>query len=321
MSIGMVVKSNRIGIGINVKLINGSLTSLRKVLDKVERVDFDVVELPVHGLDVIVGGKIRRERLKEIKRILCDYPFTYSLHCPERLNLMNLENIEMEKRVFKSSIDFAYEIGARVLVYHPGRYRSEIKMLLKSSGEKSMEEKLKDLRKIEQEIVRCFIPLLKDAGVILAMENARPFLGERNYTYAEDIGKLVDQVKEIDHKNVGITLDFGHAYLYATYSDKDFLEEISMVRPYLRHIHIHDNFGYPCYFQEKDQNLLVAHGRGDMHMIPGWGRIPFQEAFRILKPVGCFVVLEVRPRYFEYISEGKSVLEILLKGIETGNTL
>ncbi len=315
----MGVKNNRLGVGINVRLINGSLMALRKVLDKVQQVGFDVVEIPIHGLDVIMGGEIRKERLKEIKRILCDYPFAYSVHCPESLNLMNLGEMEMEKSVFKSCIEFAHEINARVLVYHPGRYRSEIGMLLRSNREQCTQQRLEELRKIEQRILKYSIPLLKDTGVTLAMENARPFLGERGYTYAEDISELVSQVEEIGEENVGITLDFGHAYLYTIYSNKNFLEEIAKVKPYLKHIHIHDNFGYPCYFQEKDQNFLVAHGRGDMHMIPGWGRIPFQEAFQMLKPVGCFVILELRSRYFEYISEGKTMLELLLERIETSN--
>lgn len=62
--------TNAIGISVNVKLISGSLKALKNVLDKVKKANFDVVELPLHGLDVIIGGNIRDKRLKEIKNIL-----------------------------------------------------------------------------------------------------------------------------------------------------------------------------------------------------------------------------------------------------------
>ena len=302
----------KIGIGINVKLINGSLVVLKNVLDRVKQVDFDVVELPLHGLDVIVGGRIRSKRLKEIKNILKDYPFTYSLHSPESLNLMNLREAEVEKSILRSSIGFAYEISVHILVYHPGRYKSEAEILL-NKQKRLKQKELENLKKIEQDILKSLSSTLKDANVILCMENARPFIGEKGYTYAEDIEELVKQVKEIDDENIRIALDFGHAYLSTSLYNKDFLKTISKVKPYLKHLHLHDNFGYLSYFQEKDQNLLIVNGRGDMHMPPGWGKIPFKKAIQVLNPADCFFIIELRPRYFEYIKESKETLKTLIK--------
>ncbi len=302
---------NTIGIGINVKLINGSLRLLRNALDKAKEANFDVVELPLHGLDVIIGGRIRDKRLKEIKNILKDYPFCYSVHCPESLNLMNLEELKMEKAILKSSIEFSYEIGSHILVYHPGRYKSESKILLRKQ-ERLNQKELGRLKKIEQDILKNFSSTLKEANVFLCMENARPFIGEKEYTYADDIEELVEQVNEIDSENIRINLDFGHAYLSANYYNKDFLKTISKVNPYVKHFHLHDNFGHPCFFQEKDQNLLIVNGRGDMHMPLGWGDIPFQEAIKILNSDGCFFVIEIRPRYFEYMTESKQLIESLI---------
>jgi len=300
-----------IGISINVKLINGSLVALKNVLGKVKKANFDVVELPLHGLDVIVGGKIRNKRLKEIKNILKSYPFNYCVHCPESLDLMNLKEIETEKAILKSSIEFLYEIGAHILVYHPGRYKSEIEILLRKQKRLNQRESER-LKKIERDILKDFSSTLKEANVVLCMENARPFIGEKGYTYAEDIEGLVKQVKKIDDENIRIALDFGHAYLSTNFYNKNFLTTISKVKPYLKHLHLHDNFGYPSYFQEKDQNLLIVNGRGDMHMPPGWGKIPFKKAIQLLSPAGCFFIIELRPRYLEYIKESKQLLESLI---------
>lgn len=307
---------NMIGIGINVKLINGSLKALKNALDKAKNAGFDVVELPLHGLDVIVGGGIRDQRLKEIRNILKDYPFAYSVHCPESLNLMNLEGIAVEKAVLKSSVEFSHEIGARILVYHPGRFKSEVEILLSQRKKMSALEKT-ELKKKERDILKEFSLILRQAKVVLGMENARPFIGEKGYTYAEDIGELVRQVKDIGEENIGITLDIGHAYLSTNFYQQDFIKTITKVKPWLKHIHLHDNFGCPSYFQEKDQDLLVAHGRGDMHMPPGWGKIPFEKAIEILEPAGCFLVMEVRSRYFEYIKESRQRLEALIDGLLT----
>lgn len=337
---------NMIGVSINVQLINGSLRLLKDVLDKVKKANFNVVELPLHGLDVIIGGEIRFARLKEIKNVLKSYPFNYCVHCPESLNLMNLRELKTEKAILKSSIEFSYEIGAHILVYHPGRYKSETEILLRKRKKLSQRE-AERLKKIEQDILKDFSSTLKEANVVLCMENARPFISEKGYTYAEDIEELVKQVKEIGDENIGINLDFGHAYLSTNFSlirkrlfqglakspceisdpikdktlreffnevnNKDFLKAIFRVKPYVKHLHLHDNFGYPSYFQEKDQNLLIANGRGDMHMPPGWGNIPFKKAIKILNPANCFFVIEVRPRYFEYIKESKQILENLMR--------
>lgn len=305
--------ANMTGIGINVKLINGSLKALKNALDKAKAADFDVVELPLHGLDVIVGGRIRDQRLKEIKIILKDYPFAYSVHCPESLNLMNREGIAAEKAVLKSSVEFSHEIGSGILVYHPGRFKSEVEILLSQRKRLSPLEKVEG-KKRERNILKEISVLLRQAKVILGMENARPFTGEKGYTYAEEIGELVKQVKAIDEENIGITLDIGHAYLSACFYRQDFIRTIAQAKPWLKHIHLHDNCGCPSYFQEKDQDLLVAHGRGDMHMPPGWGTIPFAKAVKALEPDGCFLVMELRSRYFEYIKESKQRLGALIGG-------
>ncbi len=306
------VTANRIGIGINAQLISGSLKALKNVLDKIKKAEFEVVELPLHGLDVIVEGRIRSKRLKEIKNILKSYPFNYCVHCPESLNLMNLKWLETEKAILKSSIEFSYEIGSHILVYHPGRYKSEIEILLRKQKRLNQRETEK-LKKIEQDILKDFSLNLKEANAVLCLENARPFIGEKGYTYAEDSEELVKQVKEIGSENIRINLDFGHAYLSTNFYNKDFLKTISKVKPYLKHLHFHDNFGYPVYFHEKDQNLLIPNGRGDMHMPPGWGNLPFKEAIKILNPVDCFFVIELRSRYFEYIRESKKALKNLIK--------
>lgn len=307
----IVMGNNKIGIGINVKLINGSLKSLKNVLNNVNKAGFKVVELPLHGLDVIFGKNIRKNRVKEIKNILNDYPFVYTVHCAESLNLMNLKDIETEKAILELSIEFLYQINSHIMVYHPGRFKSETEILMRKKKKTSQSEQDK-LKKIERDILRGFSLMLKHADVVLCMENARPFIDEKGYTYAEDIGELVKQVEKINDNNIGINLDFGHAYLSANFYNKDFLKIIYKVKPYLRHLHFHDNFGLPCYFYEKDQNLLIANARGDMHLPPGWGNIPFKEAVEVLNPKDCSFMIELRSRYFEYIKESKEMMEGLI---------
>jgi sugar phosphate isomerase/epimerase len=83
-----------------------------------------------------------------------------------------------------------------------------------------------------------------------------------------------------------MTVDFGHAYLTSRYFGDDFLGNIEAAKPYLRHIHIHDNLGIfdtaRLKWQQKSLKQRLPFGKGDLHLPIGWGEIPFKDVFKIL---------------------------------------
>ena len=110
------------------------------------------------------------------------------------------------------------------------------------------------------------------------------------------------QLDRIAHPNVGMTLDLGHAHIAARTCGFDFLDAVSQAAPHVSHIHMHDNAGKLDGFSSS-QGERQPLGQGDLHMPPGWGEIPLQEAFERLPDYAGVVILEIRPRYYDHLGE------------------
>ena len=262
----------------------------------------------------------------------------YTVHGLNLLNLMDSRNFKLQKEVFKSGIEFTNAIGGEIFVYHGGKIplQEEIKgegirqkSLLKIPSLKN----IKRLKKIEVKTLQELATFAKDLGVTITIENISPELEEetlwelskqfngrtfpysavvpqtpkpvflqevRKYKYGTKIEELVDQVKEIDRDNVGVTLDFGHAYLASKYYHFKFLDSIRLALPYIKHVHIHDCFGKPKVSYEEQDINLIQFGIGDLHMPVGWGEIPYDKIFRLLKNYGGVICLELKPRYKKF---------------------
>jgi sugar phosphate isomerase/epimerase len=342
------------GIGINIDspTIDGDLDILEKALGNFQNIGFDYVEIPVHGVDAIFKGKLNWLQTRAITDILREFKLKYTVHGPDLLNLMDSHNFKLQREIFKSGIEFTNAIGAEIFVYHSGKIplQGEINeeglrqnILPKAPSPKKIER----LKKIEVKTLQELADFAKDLGVTIAIENISPeveeetlwelskrsngsmfphpsltpripkpiFLQEvRKYKYGTKIEELVDQVKEIDRDNVGITLDFGHAYLASKYYRFKFLDSIKLALPYIKHVHIHDCFGKPKVSYEEQDINLIQFGIGDLHMPVGWGKIPYDKIFRMLKNYNGVLCLELKPRYKKFY---KYSLERVKELIET----
>ena len=328
------------GIGINIDspTIDGDLDLLEKTLGNFQDIGFDYAEIPVHGVDAIFKGKLNWLQTRAITYILKEFKLKYTVHGPDLLNLMDTHNFKLQKEIFKSGIEFTNAIGGEIFVYHGGKIplQGEIKgegikqsSLLKIPSPKN----IKRLKNIEVKTLQELADFAKDLGVTITIENTSPGLEEetlwelskrfnsrmfphsaltpqtpkpiflqevRKYKYGTKIEELVDQVKEIDRDNVGITLDFGHAYLASKYYRFKFLDSIKLALPYIKHVHIHDCFGKSQQSYEEQDINLIQFGIGDMHMPVGWGEIPYQKIFPLLKNYNGVLCLELKPRYKKF---------------------
>jgi len=50
---------NKIGLNIHSGRINGDVELLKRDVRAIEKAGFDVAEIPVHGVDVVVNGHLR----------------------------------------------------------------------------------------------------------------------------------------------------------------------------------------------------------------------------------------------------------------------
>jgi sugar phosphate isomerase/epimerase len=97
-----------------------------------------------------------------------------------------------------------------------------------------------------------------------------------------------------------MTLDVGHAHLSAVYFRFQFLEAVRSALPHVRHVHVNDNFGrydplrlesFALYRTQTPANTFPL-GKGDLHLPVGWGGIPLEKVFEVLRGYRGTVVHE-----------------------------
>lgn len=301
----------KIGAKIDEVRIDGDLSRLRRDLEHFTQIGLDAVELPVHGLDAIINGRLDAAQVAKIKRILRDFDFHYSVHAPNPLNLMNQDFLPMHLAVFRASLQFAREINAPNLVYHPGRYVAEETFFINAPRELSPadQQHLLDLERSILDKLAAEYPT-----VTICLENARPYIFHSPYCYAEKIDLLKRQVEEVHRENVKITLDLGHLFMAARYYDFDPVAATAAIKDLIAHCHIHDNFGSAVYHHEKQQTHQLPFGRGDSHMPVGWGEIPIPAILAEFMPTyQGTLLMELRSRYFQDTDASqKNLKEILI---------
>jgi len=308
----------KIGSQINEVRTDGNLDVMRHDLDSFDQIKLDAAEIHPHGLDVIKNGRLDKRRLKEIKAILKEHDFHYSVHAPNPLNLMEKKRASLHLDVFRSCLEFASAIGADALVYHAGRKVPEEAFYVNPQISYKRGE-LEGLMKHEASLLQ------KLAGefpkITICVENARPYLHHSPWCYAEKLDALGEQIAKIDRPNVRITLDIGHLFLTSRLYGYDPVAAVKAVGKLIGHVHIHDNFGNAVYYGEKQQTHQLPFGSGDSHMPIGWGAIPFAEilAAMIDGYRGLFI-MELRPRYFRYTDESRRNLKKILAALDGQKT-
>ncbi len=126
-----------------------------------------------------------------------------------------------------ATMHLAHEIGARVVVLHPGLV-DHPDVVPEESAEPLRQEAIAHFG----EFLRSATPVAEETGTVICVENLFHKPGYVIQTYQE----LVDTVKRIDSPLVKITLDTGHARLSG-----GLVDAYQAFGPFLRHIHIHDS--------------------------------------------------------------------------------
>ena len=126
----------------------------------------------------------------------------------------------------EQTLELARDIGARVVVVHPGPIDCP-GVSPTRAPEPVRREAQENLRQFLEEIA----PKALEAGAVVCVENLHHAPGQVIQSYAE----LLKLVQAVSSPAVQITLDTGHADL----SD-GITGALDTFAPYLRHIHIHD---------------------------------------------------------------------------------
>jgi sugar phosphate isomerase/epimerase len=303
-----------LGCKIDEVRVDGDLEVLIRDLRTFEALGVEAVEIPPHGLDLIANGRLRDPLAKEVRNILADFPFRYSVHAPNPINLMDQEEKALHVSALKATLDFASMIGAEVVVYHGGRFvPEECFPVLPYLDEPKWEQKTKMWQQEVDEVSELADSYPK---LVIGIENARPYLNYSPYSYAERPDFLKNMLLAIGRANVGVTLDTGHMWMASKYHRFNFLAGIDQLLPWVRHLHVHDNFGKAVYPHEKQQTHQIPLGKGDSHMPIGWGEIPFDEVMaKVLRNFEGLIILELRSRYFRFMREALAALRDVVESV------
>jgi sugar phosphate isomerase/epimerase len=315
------------GIGINSSAMGyvNEFKQLEHNLDDLVRMGYRVVELGIEQQNLIINGEIKFPEFNNLKSILNNFPITYTVHGYVRLNLAYDERIELCRKVLNAQIEFCKGIGATRLVIHSGlesltTIRQKVRDTLLSNDE------LLFGKKNEVVALKAAGKLASDAGVDICVENGDPHLWEINVITQSggkpsDLAKyherlllqnIVNQLEEINLPNVVMTLDVGHLFIAAKILGFDYLSAIRNAAPWIKHLHISDNFG------NLDRNVYNepdrwAFGEADMHMPPGWGCIPLEQAINCLPDFEGYAILEINEGFKGNLKGALATAEGLFK--------
>lgn len=268
--------------------------SLKRDLSCLSELGFTKVELSLDSLGLIVNGKVDQCRLEELGCLLGGYDFSYSLHLPKDLNLMDDMHSDVHLDVLRSGYECARALSAGLLVYHPGRYIAEERFQCSARIQRSEFDR-RSLIEYEAKQLSRLAGMYPD--ITLAMENLPPYIGEAGYCYAEFPTELGRQVARIDSPNVGIALDVGHLFLSACKYEFDLFKTLSSIASHVAYVNLHDNFGLSSYYHERDHQQLITYGKGDLHLPPGQGCAPIGRIMDLLKArYSGPIMLEVKGR-------------------------
>lgn len=276
------------GTGISAHKRADDLSDFGDELDMIEALGVEAIELPTYDLDIVIGGRVRRPQLEALRRACAGRDVVYSVHGPLAINFMDeAYRLPRHMEVLKASLEVAAEIGAEHYVIHSG--------LMKTQQGDGIEAGYQRQR----EWLARGGDIAKQHGLILCVETL--FAGHMGEAQASSPSRLAAELAAIAHPNVMATLDFSHSYLKLDFDGRraDFVDEIKVLAPWARHLHMHDSFGRQDDIWMFTEGERLAYGHGDLHLPVGWGEIPWETLMAECEfPEGVLFNIELKDRYW-----------------------
>lgn len=290
-----------ISTGYNTGDAEGAVASLAARLDHLEKIGCTGAEITATGLDAVVACRLIAPQVAAVRAAMAAHPLAYSLHAPIAINLMDRAHAALHRRAAAVSVDLAAEIGAKVVVLHPGRCHPRDWL---GGRETLLAQERDDLAWLAEHAA--------GLGVAVAYENISPnprvIAGEET-SYSLDPAQLADQIAAVGHPALIACLDISHARQGATLWGFDMLAACARLAPHVGHIHFSDSTGIPATVPTKALGEMHFLGIGDMHAPPGFGTVDFDALAGVLAPAmrpGTRLVIELK-RNFRAHSEASTL--------------
>lgn len=312
---------NHIGIAFGITPGPRRWSRLEEGLGWIAEQGYTLVEMNPHSVGVIINGEVRQDVLADYVALLKNFDLRYTIHGLNRLNLAYDPRHELCKQIMRCQIEVCRAVGASVLVYHSGLQALD---LVRYGVRRTLLSDDELLVGAEQEVaaLRELGPIVADAGVLIGMENGdshqwehtliaqmgRPRSALSNHHARLHIPPIVRQLEAIDHPNIAMTLDIAHLHIAAHDMGFDYLEAVEEAAPWVKHLHVNDNFGRldQGFDNEVDR---WAYGEADIHLPPGWGAIPYADVFARLPDYQGDLILEIKAGFADYFGESLKTMK------------
>lgn len=261
-------------------------SSFASPLQELEK-EVDSIELYIPKLGLYNGGKLKKERVDEMRDFLSTGSALTTMHAPyfgEGPNypkelIVDTTNMgSFQVRLMEESISLASEFGCSVLTVHPGK--------ITGGREKSFNSMVENLKKLSFEAENC--------GIILGLENKE---GTDPTNLCCTVDEHLSAIREVNSTFLKATFDIGHANLTCggdMVKLRDFVKELN---GHTAHVHVHDNNG-----------VLAETYFGDLHGAPGEGNIDFS----VLKELDFKGVFNLEVFSMDAVRAGKNVLSNMI---------
>ena len=213
-----------------------------------------------------VGGRVDQRRLKQLVAVLDKFRdrLGYTFHLPGETNMFDVADLDYHQALLRAGLEVGKAIGATAMAYHAG-----FRLALPAGTSKPMQE----LMARERDILLSYADdEVASWGGNISIESHGWYQYTSYTSFPEMLAKFVE---EINHPGIGLCIDFGHTFLSSQWHGFDYLEGIARMAPLTTHFHVQDNMGIPAY----SGGTSFALGRGDLHLAPGEGAIPFDAVF------------------------------------------
>ncbi len=282
-----------ISTGFNTGMADGDLSRLDARLAHMQEIGCTGAEITAVGLDAVVDCRLIPDRVAALREITARRDLAYSLHAPIAINLMDEAHADIMARAARVSMELAAEIGARVVVIHPGRVPPL-----------AWVDRQAALYQFELDQLGPVADRAAELGVQIAYENISPnprVIAGQETSYSLDPRLLAAQLDRLAHDAVMACLDISHAQQGAGLWGFDMIEACEALGPWIGHIHFSDSTGLPASFPTGSRNEQHFFGMGDMHAPKGYGRVDFDAlAGRLGLRQGTRVVIEIKTNFLAH---------------------
>jgi sugar phosphate isomerase/epimerase len=298
-----MLKNGVFGTGISAHKRANDLSDFAEELDMIDQLGVESIELPTYDMDIVVGGKIRKEQLARFKLACKGRNTAFTVHGPLAINFMDEPyRLPRHTEVLKASLEVAAEVKAGNYVIHAGIVPTQQAAGIEAAYERQREwlSRGGDIAR-EHGLTLCVETLFTDGG------NAQTATPRR----------LANELALINHPAVMATIDFSHAYIKLDFDGRrnDYVDEIAALAPFAKHLHMHDSFGRQDDIWMFTEGERFAYGHGDLHLPVGWGDIPWAELMKNCEfPPGVVFNIELKERYWYAAQECVDAVKKLAKG-------